>query len=107
MPKLARRSTRSSISPRALASLSPRFVALANELVDGFAPTGECEYVAQFAEPYAARVIAILLGLPEEEDPVEEDPTRPGGLWDLEGEVEGGVAYGGDDPGEGAEEPEG
>jgi len=38
---------------------------------------------------------------------VEEDPTRPGGLWDLEGEVEGGVAYGGDDPGEGAEEPEG
>jgi len=47
------------------------------------------------------------LGLPEEEDPVEEDPTRPGGLWDLEGEVEGGVAYGGDDPGEGAEEPEG
>ncbi|WP_413216943.1 type I-E CRISPR-associated endonuclease Cas1e [Thermus oshimai] len=44
------------------------------------------------------------LGLPEEEDPIEEDPTRPGGLWDPEGEVEGGVAYGGDDPGEGTEE---
>lgn len=42
------------------------------------------------------------LGLPGEEDlgAVEEDPTRPGGLWDLEG----GVAYGGDDPGEGPEE---
>ena len=46
------------------------------------------------------------LGLPEEEVD-EEDPTRPGGLWDPEGVVEGGVAYGGDDPGEGAEEPEG
>jgi CRISPR-associated protein Cas1 len=45
------------------------------------------------------------LDLPGDEDPVEEDPTRPGGLWDLEGEVEGGVAYGGDDPGEGSEEP--
>lgn len=43
------------------------------------------------------------LGLPEEELE-EEDPTRPGGLWDLEGEVEGGVAYGGDGPGEGSEE---
>ncbi|WP_114312722.1 type I-E CRISPR-associated endonuclease Cas1e [Thermus caldifontis] len=40
------------------------------------------------------------LGLPEEEAE-EDDPTRPGGLWDLEGEVEGGVAYGGPDPGEG------
>ncbi|WP_298630717.1 type I-E CRISPR-associated endonuclease Cas1e [uncultured Thermus sp.] len=39
------------------------------------------------------------LGLPEEEGE-EDDPTRPGGLWDLEGEVEGGVAYGGADPGE-------
>lgn len=39
------------------------------------------------------------LGLPEEEVE-EDDPTQPGGLWDLEGEVEGGVAYGGPDPGE-------
>ncbi|WP_337845680.1 type I-E CRISPR-associated endonuclease Cas1e [Thermus sp.] len=45
------------------------------------------------------------LGLPEGEDLLEEDPTRPGSLWDPEGEVEGGVSYGGDDPGEGAEEP--
>ncbi|MDR7587721.1 MAG: type I-E CRISPR-associated endonuclease Cas1e [Armatimonadota bacterium] len=44
------------------------------------------------------------LGLPDV-DLEEEDPTRPGGLWDPEGEVKGGVAYGGDGPGEGAEEP--
>lgn len=42
------------------------------------------------------------LGLPDED--VEEDSTSPGKLWDPEGEVEGGVAYGGDVSGEGAEE---
>ena len=48
------------------------------------------------------------LGLPEEEaGDAQEDPARPGALWDPEGEVEGGVAYGGDDSGEGAEELEG
>lgn len=60
-----RRLLNPAFSPKALTALTPRFVALAEELVDGFAPTGECEYVSQFAEPYAARVIAILLGLPE------------------------------------------
>ena len=56
------------------------------------------------------------LGLPEE-DPsgharhatayLEDNPTRPGGLWDPEGEVEGGVAYGGDDSGKGTKESQG
>jgi cytochrome P450 len=62
-----RRLLNPAFSPRALAELSPRFVALANELVDEFAASGEVEYVSQFAEPYAARVVAILLGIPEEE----------------------------------------
>ena len=39
---------------------------MANELVDGFAEPDRCEFVAEFAEPYAARVIAIMLGIPEE-----------------------------------------
>ncbi len=43
------------------------------------------------------------LGLPEEE-PNDEDPARPGALWDPYAEVEGGVAYGGNGPGEGPEE---
>lgn len=43
------------------------------------------------------------LGLLEEEDRVASDPSQPGKLWDPRGTVEGGVAYGGDDSGEGAQ----
>ena len=45
----------------------PRFEALATELIDGFIDRGELEYVNEFAEPYATRVLCILLGIPETE----------------------------------------
>ena len=45
----------------------PRFQALAGELIDNFAEPDRCEFVGEFAEPYSARVIAIMLGLPEDE----------------------------------------
>lgn len=64
-----RRLLNPAFSPKLLAALVPRFQALANELVDDFAAAGHCEFVSAFAEPYAARVIAIMLGLPEEEWP--------------------------------------
>jgi cytochrome P450 len=51
---------------RAIEAMRPRFQALADELVDGFAPRGEVELVSQFAEPYASRILCVLLGLPEE-----------------------------------------
>lgn len=54
-------------SPRLIEGLVPRFQALANELIDSFVGRGECEFVSEFAEPYAARVISILLGIPESE----------------------------------------
>jgi cytochrome P450 len=57
-------------SRRPVAALEPRFRALAGELVDSFAEPGRCEFMAEFAEPYAARVIAVMLGLPEREWPV-------------------------------------
>ncbi len=57
-------------SRRLVAALEPRFRALAGELVDGFAEPGRCEFMAEFAEPYAARVITIMLGIPEREWPV-------------------------------------
>jgi cytochrome P450 len=64
-----RRLLNPAFSRRIVEPLRPRFSALAGELVDGFAEPGRCEFMAEFAEPYAARVIAILLGIAEEEWP--------------------------------------
>jgi cytochrome P450 len=54
-------------SRRLVAAMEPRFAALAGELVDSFAEPDRCEFMTEFAEPYAARVIAIMLGIPERE----------------------------------------
>src|SRR5215813_6290107 len=54
-------------SRRVVEALRPRFAGLAAELAGEFAGRGRCEFMADFAEPYAARVIAIMLGIPEEE----------------------------------------
>ncbi|MBU8807499.1 cytochrome P450 [Mycolicibacterium goodii] len=62
-----RRLMNPAFSPKLIGSLVPRFQALANELIDNFAEPDRCEFVSEFAEPYAARVIAIMLGLPEDE----------------------------------------
>lgn len=45
----------------------PRFQSLASELVDDFAEPDRCEFMSEFAEPYSARVTAIMLGTPEED----------------------------------------
>ncbi|WP_235736703.1 hypothetical protein [Nocardioides alcanivorans] len=52
---------------RTIAAMRPRFQALANELIDGFVGRGRVEFVSEFAEPYASRIICVLLGLAEEE----------------------------------------
>jgi len=57
-------------SRRLVEAMRPRFRALAAELVDSFAGTGRCEFMADFAEPYAARVIAHMLGIAEQEWPL-------------------------------------
>jgi cytochrome P450 len=66
-------------SRRIVEALRPRFGELAGDLADSFAGAGDplrppavagrCEFMADFAEPYAARVIAIMLGIAEEEWP--------------------------------------
>ena len=65
-----RRLMNPAFSPKLISDLVPRFQALAVELIDRFDKPDECEFVSEFAEPYAARVIAIMLGLPEEEWPM-------------------------------------
>jgi cytochrome P450 len=57
-------------SRRLVEAMRPRFRALATELVDSFAEPGRCEFMAEFAEPYAARVIAHMLGIGEQEWPL-------------------------------------
>ena len=62
-----RRLLNPAFSRRIVEALRPRFHDLAGELADSFAGAGHCEFMAQFAEPYAARAIAILLGIAEDE----------------------------------------
>jgi cytochrome P450 len=62
-----RRLLNPAFSRRIIDRLRPRCGALAAELADGFVPRGRCEFMSEFAEPYAARVIAILLGIPEDD----------------------------------------
>jgi cytochrome P450 len=52
---------------RAIEAMRPSFQHLAGELIDAFAARGRVEFVSEFAEPYAARVLCLLLGLPEGE----------------------------------------
>jgi cytochrome P450 len=54
-------------SPRLIESMVPRFQALADELIDGFIDRGECEFITEFAEPYAARVLTQLFGIPDDQ----------------------------------------
>lgn len=54
---------------RTIAAMRPQFQALADELIDQFAPRGEVEFISEFAEPYAARILCLLLGLPEDNWP--------------------------------------
>lgn len=56
-------------APKVIEGLRPRFEQIANELIDGFIERGECDFVADFSEPYAARIICILLDLPEDQWP--------------------------------------
>ena len=52
---------------RTIEAMRPQFQALANTLIDGFAARGRVEFVSEFAEPYAARILCLLLGLPDAE----------------------------------------
>jgi len=75
-----RRLMNPAFSPRLIGGLVPRFQALANQLIDDFREPGKAEFMSEFAAPYAARVIAIMLGLPEAEWPVIADESAAIGL---------------------------
>lgn len=52
---------------RSIEAMQPAFQELATQLIDDFADRGRVEFVSEFAEPYAARILCVLLGLPTDE----------------------------------------
>jgi cytochrome P450 len=62
-----RRLANPAFSPKLVKKMTPEFQGMATELIDSFVDAGECEFVSQFAEPYATMVICSLLGLPLDE----------------------------------------
>ena len=64
-----RRLLNPAFAPKHLEPFLPRFETLARELVNDIIDKGELEFVNDFAEPYATRVLCILLGIPESEWP--------------------------------------
>jgi cytochrome P450 len=62
-----RRLVSRAFTPRAVAELRPRMREIAHELVDRFLGDGRVDFVEAFADPYPARVICELLGVPPEQ----------------------------------------
>lgn len=61
-----RRLVSKAFTQRSVDVLRPFMRAKTHELIDGFAGNGGCEFMAAFADPYPAWVIAELLGIPAE-----------------------------------------
>jgi cytochrome P450 len=64
-----RRLVSQAFTPTAVDELRPRMRAIVGDLVDGFAPAGACDFMADFADHYPPQVMDDLLGIPEEEAP--------------------------------------
>jgi cytochrome P450 len=62
-----RRLANPAFSPKLITMLQPKFAELANDIIDKFAKRGRCDFMAEFSEPYATRVICVLLGLDQSE----------------------------------------
>ena len=62
-----RRLVSRSFTPRAADGHRPFMRTLVTELVDRFAPKGECEFMADFADQYSVQVIAHLMGVPRQD----------------------------------------
>lgn len=54
-------------TPRGTARMDPTIHTVVNELIDGVADRGRCEFVADIARPYPIPVICALLGAPRED----------------------------------------
>ena len=64
-----RRLVSQAFTPNAVDELRPRMRATVHNLIDAFAPTGSCDFMAAFADRYPPQVMFDLLGIPEEDQP--------------------------------------
>ncbi len=62
-----RRLANPAFSPKLIIPLQLRFAEIANDIIDKFAASGRCDFVAEFSEPYASQVTCLLLGLDQSE----------------------------------------
>jgi len=53
-------------APKLVKSMIPEFQKLADELISAFEADGKCEFMSAFSEPYATRVICLLIGLSQD-----------------------------------------
>tara|TARA_B100000780_G_scaffold19050_1_gene12348 strand:+ start:55 stop:1263 length:1209 start_codon:yes stop_codon:yes gene_type:complete len=60
-----RRLVNPAFSPKTVKGLMENFERITNELIDNFIDKGECDFMAEFADPYAARILTHLIGLPQ------------------------------------------
>ena len=75
-----RRLANPAFSPKLIIALQPKFAELANDIIDKFAGSGRCDFVAEFSEPYVTQVICLLLGLDQIEWRRLADNARDMGL---------------------------
>jgi cytochrome P450 len=57
------------LTPRRLRENEAFMWRLADQQIDGFAAKGSCDFIAEYAQPFAMLVIADLLGVPEADHP--------------------------------------
>lgn len=59
-----RRLVNPAFTPKRVRTLMPAFEALTESLMADWIDTGSCDFMADFADPYAGRVLTILMGMP-------------------------------------------
>ena len=77
------------MTPRRLEDSEPFMWGLADRLIDDFHARGSCEFVSEYAYPYALLSIANLLGVPEEDHELFLGELRAYQAGSLEKPVEG------------------
>ncbi len=75
-----RRLVNPAFGPKVVTPLQPRFEEIGNDIIDQFAGRGRCEFMSEFAEPFATRVICELLSLSHDHWHVLADISAEMGL---------------------------